>query len=59
MPTEEIVKKLQNKLGTSNDLIRCLLAEFIGTFVLVVSTYVVLYKEQSLVDTKQGVVTVE
>ncbi|KAJ8041402.1 Aquaporin-10 [Holothuria leucospilota] len=35
MPSEEIVKKIQNKLGTSNDLVRCLLAEFIGTFVLV------------------------
>lgn len=39
MPSEEIVKKLKCKLGIENDLIRCLLAEFIGTFILVVRIY--------------------
>ncbi|XP_071824353.1 aquaporin-9-like isoform X2 [Apostichopus japonicus] len=35
MPTEQLVKKLKCKLRVKSDLIRCLMAEFIGTFVLV------------------------
>lgn len=35
MPAGGVVRKLKLKLGVRNDLIRCLLAEFLGTFVLV------------------------